>query len=85
MNFITGLNFLILAAGACVLVNDPGSIRQSASMHSNPGGNAVHDGSEPRIVVRATDTAHAVSPTSERIIKETSVKRRQAIKVLANR
>ena len=59
--------------------------RQSTSVHPNPGGNAVHDDSRARIVVRATDTAHAVSPTSERIIKETSVKRRQAIKVLANR
>lgn len=57
---------------------------QSTSMHTNQGGNAVHDDSRARIV-RAADAVHAVSPDSERIIKETSVKRRQAIEELANR
>ena len=35
--------------------------------------------------VSVTSASHAVTPTSERIIKETSVKRRKAMKVLANR
>lgn len=33
----------------------------------------------------AASVARPVTPTSERIIKETSVKRRKAMKVLANR
>ena len=35
--------------------------------------------------VSATSVLRAVTPTSERIIKDISVKRRKAMKVLANR
>lgn len=38
-----------------------------------------------KTVTTKAGTAHTVTPTSERIIKETSVKRRKAMKVLANR
>ena len=58
--------------------------RQSTSMHANKDGNIVYDGSQARIE-RAVDSVHPVSPASERIIKETSVKRQQAIEELANR
>ena len=58
--------------------------RQSTSMHANKDWTIVNDGSRARIE-RAVDSVHPVSPASERIIKETSVKRRQAIEELANR
>ena len=57
---------------------------QSASTHSTQVMKARRDDSRER-VVSATSVVHAVTPTSERIIKETSVKRRKAMKVLANR
>lgn len=58
--------------------------RQSTSLHTNKDKNIVRDGSRER-TPRAVESAHPVSPASEQIIKETSVKRQQAIKELANR
>ena len=55
-----------------------------ASSHSTQVVKARRDGLHAH-VVSATSVVNAVTPTSERIIKETSVKRRKAIKVLANR
>ncbi len=54
---------------------------------------SVHAGDVARVArgdsrvadVSRTGSADAVSPTSERIIRETSVKRQRAMKVLANR
>ena len=57
---------------------------QSASAHSTQVVKTRRDGSRAH-AVSATGIALAVSLTSERIIKETSVKRQKAMKVLANR
>ena len=57
---------------------------RSASTHSTQVVTACRDGSRARAVSR-TSVVHAVTPISERIIQETSVKRRKAMKVLANR
>ena len=57
---------------------------RSASTHSTQVVKAGRDGSRAP-AVSATSVVNAVTPTSERIIKETSVKRRKAMKVLANR
>ena len=55
-----------------------------ASTHSIQVVKARRDGSRTH-AASATSFVHAVTPTSERIIKETSVERRKAMKVLANR
>ena len=55
-----------------------------ASTHSTQVVKARRDGSRTH-AASATSVVHAVTPTSERIIKETSVERREAMKVLANR
>ena len=49
--------------------------RRSASAHSTQVVKARHDGSLAHAVF-ATSVVHAVSPTSERIIKKTSLPRR---------
>lgn len=55
--------------------------RQSATRHSHQAVKAGRDGSPDR----PATAVHTVTPISERIIKETSVKRGKAMKVLANR
>lgn len=55
-----------------------------ASTHSTQVVKARRDGSRT-LAASATSFVHAVTPTSKRIIKETSVERRKAMKVLANR
>ena len=57
---------------------------RAGSTHSTQVMQARRDGSRAH-AVSATSVVHTVTPTSERIIKETSVKRRKAMKVLANR
>ena len=57
---------------------------RSASTHSKQVVKTRRDGSRPH-TVSATSVKRAVTPTSERIIRQTSVKRRKAMKVLANR
>ena len=57
---------------------------RSVTTHSTQVVMAGRDGSRPH-TVSATSVVQAVTPTSERIIKETSMKRRKAMKVLANR
>ena len=57
---------------------------RSVSKHSNKGVKANPGGSHAH-TVSAASAVHDVTPTSERIIKETSVKRRKAMTVLANR
>ena len=57
---------------------------RSTSKHSTQVVKAHRHGSRTH-AVSATSVVHAVTPTSERIIKEISVKRRKAMKVLANR
>ena len=57
---------------------------RAGSTHSTQVVKARREGSRAH-AVSATSVVHTVTPTSERIIKETSVKRRKAMKVLANR
>ena len=57
---------------------------QSAGTLPKKGAKPRVNGSQPHTVA-ATNVKHAVTPTSERIIRQTSVKRRRAMKVLANR
>ncbi len=57
--------------------------QRSASTHPKKVVRTRRDGSRPHTVSAASAT-NAVTPTSERIIRQTSVKRRKAIKVLAN-
>ena len=57
---------------------------RSASKHSKQSVKATRDGSRAQAMTAASGV-RAVTPTSERIIKETSVKRRRAMTVLANR
>ena len=57
---------------------------RAGSTHSTQVVKARRDGLRAH-AVSATSVVHTVTPTSERIIKETSVKRRKAMKVLANR
>ena len=57
---------------------------RAGSTHSSQVVKARRDGSRTP-AVSATSVVHTVTPTSERIIKETSVRRRKAMKVLANR
>lgn len=56
----------------------------SASTHPNQGTKASRSGSGAHADSRS-GAGRTVTPTSERIIKETSVKRRKAMEVLANR
>ena len=62
--------------------------KQKASRSANKASKQVvettRSGSGKRTLCRST-AAKSVSQTSERIIKETSVKRRRAMTVLANR
>ena len=62
--------------------------KQKASRPANKTSNQVvetiRSGSGTRTLHRS-GSARTVTPTSERIITETSVKRRSALKVLANR
>ena len=57
---------------------------RSASGHSKEIGKVGRSGSEAK-TASAAGVVRGVSPTSERIIKETSIKRRTAMTVLANR
>ena len=50
-----------------------------------PDGKEVQRDGAWALASSANSRGQRVSPTSERIIKETSVKRRKAMKVLANR
>ena len=56
----------------------------SASTHSKQVVARRRDVSRPH-TISPVSVKHAVTPTSERIIRQISVKRRKAIKVLANR
>ena len=57
---------------------------RSTEKHSTQVANARRAGSRTH-TVSATIVARAVTPTSEQIIKETSMKRRKAIQLLAKR
>lgn len=57
---------------------------RSASTQSNEIARTGRNGSRPH-TVSASGAKNAVTPTSERIIRQTSVKRRKAMKVLASR
>ena len=55
--------------------------REPKTRHSHQVVKAGRDGSPTHLAT----AVHSVTPTSERIIKETSVKRGKAMRVLANR
>lgn len=59
-------------------------IRQRGNVRAASVGTSPRGGLD-EVVAGAAGAAHVVSPTSERIIRETSVKRRIALKLLANR
>ena len=63
----------------------PTNLKQqpSAGTHRNQAAKPSRRGS--RAHADSASAGRAVTPTSERIIKETSVKRRKAMEVLANR
>lgn len=64
----------------------PTNLKQqpSAGTHRNQVAKASRRGSRAQ-ADSPSSVRRAVTPTSERIIKETSVKRRKAMEVLANR